>query len=638
MALLQISEPDGAQQDRKKKFVAGIDLGTTNSLIGSVVNHEVELFLDVNGASIIPSVVNYRESGDPLVGSVVGSNLNKSGVIISSVKRLMGKALSDFSEKALSVHLLEEESKGRKKLVVDTPSGKKSPVEISAEILIHLKKIAESASGQLEGVVLTVPAHFDDAQRQATKDSAKLAGLEVMRLMNEPTAAALAYGLDKKKEGIFLVYDLGGGTFDVSLLKLEKEIFKVIATGGNTSLGGDDFDEELAKLLLAGKKIQIGELTKYELSSFLEKVKNVKEGFFFKDNIDEIAEFTWEFRGKRLLSFKISEKEFINATKHLVDETIDICKSLLFDSGLDRTAIDEVVFVGGSTRLNVIRKAVEKFFGRKPRVDINPDEAVVVGAALQADLLVGNRGEGDDWLLLDVLPLSLGLETMGGLVEKIIPRNSPIPVSKAQEFTTFKDGQTAMIIHVVQGERELVRDCRSLARFLIDKIPPMISGQARITVSFQVDADGLLAVEAKENETGVTTSVEVKPSFGLDKDEIEKIISESFSHASKDKNSRIYQETLVELEMNLDAVRTAIKVDGDLLDASESKNLDDAIKKGEKLLREKIAKIEVFKLINDEINLLALPLVERRMNRAIGKAIVGKNIKNVSANSSCEEK
>jgi molecular chaperone HscA len=616
MSLLQIAEPGLSTAPHEERFSVGIDLGTTNSLVATVVNGSTEVLADDENRFLLPSVVQYRADGSTVVGDKAREAAAEDSVnTISSVKRLMGRGAKECRDSAYTPYNIVECPSG---VALRTVAGDKTPVEVSSEILKVLKKRAEERlGGELVGAVITVPAYFDDAQRQATKDAARLAGLNVLRLLSEPTAAALAYGLDKNAEGLYVVYDLGGGTFDVSLLKLTKGVFEVLATGGNSQLGGDDFDQRLYCWII--EQAGLPRLAVADMRHLMQKAKAAKERL----TEEERTTVHTTLSDGTIINVQITREVFNSITHHLVDRTMDSLKQVLKDAGVKRSDVQGVVLVGGSTRMLSVRKAVADYFDRDPFTDIDPDQVVAVGAAMQANLLAGNR-TGDDWLLLDVTPLSLGLETMGGLVEKIIPRNTPIPVAMAQDFTTFKDGQSAMSLHVLQGERDLVEDCRSLAKFALRGIPPMVAGAARIRVVFQVDADGLLSVTATEQTTGVEASIQVKPSYGLTDDEIVKMLQESNGHAEDDMHARNLREQKVEALRLLESVSSALSEDADLLNAEERAKIDAMVA----ALRE-VGAGDDPEAIKQAINVLSKGTEEfaaRRMNRTILRALQGRSV------------
>ena len=616
MALLQISEPGKGTLPHEHRNAIGIDLGTTNSLVATVQSGVAKILSHENQNNLIPSVVQYQ-TNTILVGEVAKLNQDDDPVnTIASVKRLMGKRFSDIATHTSSNNLSDEKSY----IGIATKQGTKSAVEVSAEILKKLKTIAEQhIKDDILGAVITVPAYFDDAQRQATKDAAKLAGINVLRLINEPTAAAIAYGLDKKVEGNYVVFDLGGGTFDISILRLSKGLFEVIATHGDTQLGGDDFDEVIFQWLM---KQSAHDFQDPQLKQKLKTLsKNIKE----KLTDNEIVSVEHSFNSSVNIKTKIDQKLFADLSQHLIKKTIDATKRALKDANLTIQDIDGIVMVGGSTRMPVIQKIMRDFFKQDLLNDINPDEVVALGAAQQANILVGNSN--DEHLLLDVIPLSLGIETMGEIVERIIPRNSTLPIAMAQEFTTYKDGQNAMMIHVVQGERDLVSDCRSLAKFSLKGIPPMVAGAAKIRVTFQVDTDGLLSVSAQELSTGVQASIEVKPSYGLDSNQIKTMLESSFQLADEDKENRALAEVKVEATQMQEMVERALQQDQNILDEPEIKKINKALDQLKKSLKNNDRNL-IHEQI-DQLNNATQYFAQLRMDRSIKNALTGRDIKDM---------
>ncbi len=617
MALLQIAEPGMSAAPHQHRLAVGIDLGTTNSLVATVKSGSAACIADEQGRVTLPSVVRYCEEARTETGydALKAQKIDPLNTI-SSAKRLIGRTLADLKQDS---HYLPYRFGSNERIIeMQTRQGAKTPIDVSAEILRSLKTRAENAlGGELTGAVITVPAYFDDAQRQATKDAARLAGLNVLRLLNEPTAAAIAYGLDNASEGTFVVYDLGGGTFDVSVLQLSKGLFEVKATGGNSALGGDDFDHRLFCHLLEQNKLS--QLNEQDSQLLLSLARAAKEAL----TADNSTTIQAVLSDGRKVDSTITRQEFQNLTQHLVAKTIEPVKQALKDAGVTKAAIKGVIMVGGATRMPHVQQAVATYFGQTPLNNLNPDEVVALGAAMQANVLAGNKNDGE-WLLLDVTPLSLGLETYGGLAEKIIPRNSTLPTARAQDFTTFKDGQTAMTIHVVQGERELVADCRSLAKFTLRGIPPMVAGAARIRVTFQVDADGLLSVSAREQSTGVQAQIEVKPSYGLDDETITRMLKESMASASDDMAARARAEAVVEAEGLAAAVKAALELDGDLLDENGLQTVQTAIAELENQMRSGSA--ETIRAAVSALGHATDDFAAKRMNRNIQRALAGKNV------------
>lgn len=636
MALLQISEPDMAPEPHQRRLAIGIDLGTTNSLVASVRSSVAEVLEDEQRRALLPSVVSYLAEGGVSVGHDAAARAvaDPENTIVS-VKRFMGRGLVDAQRHASPYRFLDAPGMVR----IHTRAGDKSPVEVSAEILKVLRRRAEaSLGGDIVGAVITVPAYFDDAQRQATKDAAELAGIEVLRLLNEPTAAAIAYGLDSRAEGRFVIFDLGGGTFDVSILNLSRGIFEVVATGGDTALGGDDFDRCIIAWALRetgladaqsddaiGQALSRKLISGGDLRALFVEARRAKEALTEQDS----TTFAVRLSDASLVRLPLTRDRFQTLGAQLVQRCMTTVRQVLRDARLQVSEVDAVVLVGGATRMPAIRQAVAGHFGREPLDNIDPDQVVAMGAAMQANLLAGNRAPGDDWLLLDVIPLSLGLETMGGLVEKIVPRNVTIPVARAQEFTTFRDGQTAIAVHVVQGERELVADCRSLARFELRGIPPMAAGAARLRVTFQVDADGLLSVTACEQTSGVKASIAVRPSYGLGDDEIAAMLQGAFASAAEDAKARALREQQVEADRLLEAIRAAITADGDLLSTAEGAQIAALIANVTEARQGTDA--ERIRQAVEALGLGTEGFAARRMDRSIAKALAGRRIDELDA-------